>query len=53
MIGIGGMAMARYAGRVLDTTGACTPIFIVAASAYLIAPTMIHLLTPRLEPVAL
>jgi len=52
MIGaIGGMAMSKYAGWVLDTIGSYTPIFVVAASAYLIALLAIHLLTPKLEPV--
>lgn len=54
MIGaIGGMAMAQYAGWVLDRIGTYTPIFIVAASAYLIALLLIHWLSPRLEPVKL
>jgi MFS transporter, ACS family, hexuronate transporter len=48
---IGGMAMAKYAGAVLEELGTYTPIFIVAASAYLVALTAIHLLTPRLKPV--
>jgi ACS family hexuronate transporter-like MFS transporter len=52
MIGaFGGMAMAKYAGYVLDKIGTYTPIFIVAASAYLIALLVIHLLSPKLEPV--
>jgi ACS family hexuronate transporter-like MFS transporter len=49
---IGGMAMAKYAGQVLETIGSYTPIFVVAASAYLVALAAIHLLTPRLTPVA-
>jgi ACS family hexuronate transporter-like MFS transporter len=54
MIGaIGGMAMAKYAGWVLDQIGTYTPIFVVAASAYLIALLLIHLLSPKLEPVTL
>ena len=54
MIGaIGGMAMARYAGWVLDTIGTYTPIFVVAASAYLVALGVVHLLTPKMEPVKL
>jgi len=54
MIGaIGGMAMARYAGWVLDTIGTYTPIFVVAASAYLVALGVVHLLTPKMEPVTL
>lgn len=54
MIGaIGGMAMAKYAGWVLDQIGTYTPIFVVAASAYLIALLLIQVLSPRLEPVKL
>ncbi|HEY0052444.1 MAG TPA: MFS transporter [Caulobacteraceae bacterium] len=45
--GFGGMAMAKYAGYVLDQIGSYTPIFVVAASAYLIALLVIHILTPR------
>ncbi|MFZ5669816.1 MAG: MFS transporter [Pseudomonadota bacterium] len=52
MVGaIGGMAMAKYAGWVLDTIGTYTPIFIVAASAYLLALGVVQLLSPKLEPV--
>jgi ACS family hexuronate transporter-like MFS transporter len=54
MVGaIGGMAMAKYAGWVLDTIGTYTPIFIIAASAYLLALGVVHLLSPKLEPVKL
>jgi ACS family hexuronate transporter-like MFS transporter len=48
--GFGGMAMAKYAGYVLDKIGSYTPIFIVAASAYLIALLVIHILSPRYAP---
>jgi len=52
MIGaIGGMAMSKYAGYVLEQIGSYTPIFILAASAYLIALLVVHLLTPKMEPV--
>jgi ACS family hexuronate transporter-like MFS transporter len=52
MVGaIGGMAMAKYAGWVLDKIGTYTPIFVVAASAYLIALLIIHLLMPRMTVV--
>ena len=52
MIGaFGGMAMAKYAGYVLDKLGTYTPIFIVAASAYLLALAAVHILSPRMEPV--
>ncbi|NBB52888.1 MFS transporter [Rhizobium sp. CRIBSB] len=47
--GFGGMAMAKYAGYVLDKIGSYTPIFVVAASAYLIALLVIHLLSPRYD----
>ncbi|MET0338048.1 MAG: MFS transporter [Caulobacter sp.] len=48
--GFGGMAMAKYAGYVLDQIGSYTPIFVVAASVYLIAVLVVHLLSPRYEP---
>ena len=52
MIGaIGGMAMAKYAGWILDGIGTYTPIFVVAASAYLIALAGIHLLMPKMTVV--
>ena len=47
---IGGMAMAKYAGWVLDRVGSYTPIFIVAGCAYLLALLAVHLLSPRLAP---
>ena len=50
---IGGMAMAKYAGWVLEKLGTYTPIFVVAASAYALALGAIHLLSPKLEPVEL
>lgn len=54
MVGaIGGMAMAKYAGWVLDTIGTYTPIFVIAGSAYLLALGVVHLLSPKLEPVKL
>ncbi|WGM39078.1 MFS transporter [Caulobacter sp. NIBR1757] len=54
MVGaFGGMAMAKYAGWVLDKIGSYTPIFVVAASAYLLALGVVHLLTPKMEPVKL
>ncbi len=48
---IGGMVIAKFVGWVLETLGTYTPIFVVAASAYLVALLAIHLLTPRLAPV--
>jgi ACS family hexuronate transporter-like MFS transporter len=48
---IGGMLMAKYAGWVLESTGSYTPIFIVGGTAYLLALTVIHILSPRMETV--
>ena len=47
---IGGMIIAPLVGYILQTTGSYVPIFIIAASAYLLALLIIHLLAPRLEP---
>lgn len=47
----GGMAFSKYIGNVLEQIGSYTPIFIVAGSAYLVALLVIHLLTPKMEPV--
>lgn len=47
---IGGMIISPLVGYILQTTGSYVPIFIIAASAYLIALGIIHLLAPRLEP---
>jgi ACS family hexuronate transporter-like MFS transporter len=47
---VGGMIISPLVGLILDKTGSYLPIFIIAASAYLIALLTIHLLVPRLEP---
>lgn len=47
---IGGMVISPLVGYILQTTGSYVPIFIIAASAYLVALLIIHLLAPRLEP---
>ena len=47
---VGGMVIAKYAGWVLDRMGTYTPIFVVAASVYLVALLIVHLLSPRLAP---
>ena len=44
---LGGMLMAKYAGFVLERVGSYRPIFIVAACAYLVALSVVHLLVPR------
>jgi ACS family hexuronate transporter-like MFS transporter len=48
---IGGMLIAQFAGWVLGTLGTYTPLFALAASVYLIALFVVHLLSPRLDPV--
>lgn len=47
---VGGMIISPLVGWILDRTGSYLPIFIIAASAYLVALLVIHLLAPRLEP---
>lgn len=46
---IGGMLISKVVGYVLEWTGSYVPVFIIAASAYLIALLVIHLLAPNLE----
>jgi ACS family hexuronate transporter-like MFS transporter len=48
---VGGILMAFYAGEILDRLGVYWPLFWVAGSAYFIALLVVHLLSPRLEPV--
>jgi ACS family hexuronate transporter-like MFS transporter len=43
------MLIAKVAGYLLEFTGSYVPLFIFAASAYLFALLVIHLLVPRLE----
>jgi ACS family hexuronate transporter-like MFS transporter len=50
---IGGMLIAKLTGYILQATGSYVPVFLIAASAYLIALAVIHLLMPRLEPARL
>lgn len=47
---IGGLLMAKGTGYALQWTGSYMPVFVVAASAYLVALLVLHLLMPRLEP---
>jgi ACS family hexuronate transporter-like MFS transporter len=47
---IGGMFMAKIVGYVLQWTGSYMIPFLVAGSAYILSLTIIHALTPRLEP---
>jgi ACS family hexuronate transporter-like MFS transporter len=48
---MGGVLMNLAAGRLRDITGNYTIMFSIAASAYLLALLVIHLLAPRLEPI--
>ncbi len=47
----GGMAFSKYIGQVLEQIGSYTPIFIIAGSAYLVALLVVHILSPKMEPV--
>ncbi|MSU47562.1 MAG: MFS transporter [Opitutus sp.] len=47
---VGGMFLALIVGEVLQRTGKYDILWIIAASAYLFALLVIHLLAPRLEP---
>ena len=60
VVGIGGFAgamggylMNRGAGRLKDMTGNYIVMFGIAASAYVTALLIIHLLVPRLKPVTI
>jgi ACS family hexuronate transporter-like MFS transporter len=44
------MFIAKLVAWILETTGSYLAIFIISASAYLIALLVMHLLAPRLEP---
>jgi ACS family hexuronate transporter-like MFS transporter len=46
---VGGMVIAPLVGYILASTSSYVPIFIIAASAYLVALLIIHLLAPKLE----
>ena len=48
---VGGMLIANVIGFLLQTTGSYVPVFVLAASAYLCALALVHLLVPRLQPV--
>jgi len=47
---VGGMMIVRLVGEILERAGSYVPIFIIAASAYLAALLVFHLLSPKLEP---
>jgi ACS family hexuronate transporter-like MFS transporter len=46
---IGGMLIAKITGYVLQASGSYVPVFVIAASAYLVSLAIVHLLAPRLE----
>ena len=50
---IGGMFIAKLAGYILQWTGEYRLLFLIAACAYLVNLSLIHLLNPRLEPMKL
>ncbi|MBI4659520.1 MAG: MFS transporter [Verrucomicrobia bacterium] len=47
---IGGMFIAKLAGYILQWTGSYLPLFVIAASVYLINLALIHAINPRLLP---
>jgi MFS transporter, ACS family, hexuronate transporter len=50
---VGGMLISTFTGFLLQLTGSYVPVFILAGSTYLVALSIIHFLTPRLQPVRL
>ena len=50
---IGGMLIAQFTGWVLGTFHTYAPLFALAASAYLVALLVIHLLSPKMDAVEL
>jgi MFS transporter, ACS family, hexuronate transporter len=47
---VGGMLIAEIVGHVLQWTGSYMVPFLIAASAYLIALLLIHMLSPKFLP---
>jgi MFS transporter, ACS family, aldohexuronate transporter len=47
---VGGMLIAKLTASILEATGSYVPVFLIAASTYLIALAVIHALVPKLEP---
>src|SRR6185503_5510751 len=50
---VGGMLIAKLTGYLLEVTGTYVTVFMLAAAAYLSALLVVHVLSPRLEPVRL
>jgi ACS family hexuronate transporter-like MFS transporter len=48
---IGGMLFTKFVGQILQATGSYRILFIIAASVYLIALMVIHILSPKLQRV--
>jgi MFS transporter, ACS family, hexuronate transporter len=48
---VGGMLIAKLTGKILEATGSYLPVFLIAGSVYLIALLLVHILSPKLEPV--
>jgi ACS family hexuronate transporter-like MFS transporter len=48
---VGGMCIAGFTGWVLQISGSYLPMFVIAASSYLVALAVVHGLAPRLQPV--
>ena len=47
---IGGMFIAKFAGWTLEASGSYVPLLLFAGVTYLVTLGIIHLLTPRMEP---
>jgi len=47
---VGGMILQASVGFIVAYTGSYFSVFIIAASAYLVALLIMQLLTPKLEP---
>jgi ACS family hexuronate transporter-like MFS transporter len=47
---VGGMCIAKVTGKILQLTGSYVPVFLIAASAYLVTLLVVHLLVPRMQP---
>jgi ACS family hexuronate transporter-like MFS transporter len=50
---LGGFLMSLTSGRVKDLTGSYLPMFLIAATVYVLSVLIIHALAPRLEPIRL
>ena len=50
---VSGMLFSTLTGFLLQTTGSYIPVFMMAATAYLIALGVIHFLAPRLAPASI